>query len=125
MKYTSALLDFFKLKGIVAVALALMVGTIMSLSLPAYASPNQPETPAGEVQIAPQSDEDGDSELPWLFAVFAVTWAAFFGYTFVMSRRQRDMRREIDVLRKTLEEREREIVSAESETDAPGSPTEG
>ena len=43
---------------------------------------------------------------PGWFAVFAITWAAFFAYVFVMSRRQREMQREIDLLQKMLEERE-------------------
>jgi CcmD family protein len=57
--------------------------------------------------MAQQSDEmDGESELPWLFAVFAITWAAFFAYVFVMSRRQREMQREIDHLKRSLEGRD-------------------
>ena len=66
---------------------------------------------AGETEAKPgmpqQSDEmDGESELPWLFAVFAITWAAFFAYVFVMSRRQREMQREIDHLKRSLEDRD-------------------
>lgn len=37
--------------------------------------------------------------LPYVFAVYTVTWAAFFGYAFYMARRQRELRREIDELR--------------------------
>lgn len=48
----------------------------------------------------------GEAELPWLFAVYAITWAAFFGYVFVMSRRQREMRAEIAALKRALAERE-------------------
>ena len=57
---------------------------------------------------AAQADEDSDPEanLPYLFAVFFVTWVVFFGFVFVMSRRQREMRREIDVLRAALTEKE-------------------
>lgn len=47
----------------------------------------------------------GESELPWLFAVYAITWAAFFGYVFVMSRKQREMQREIDTLKRALDAR--------------------
>ncbi len=57
--------------------------------------------------VPQQSDElDGESELPWLFAVFIITWAAFFAYVFIMSRRQREMQREIEVLKRSLEDRE-------------------
>lgn len=47
-----------------------------------------------------------DPNLGYLFAVFAVTWAAFFGYVFFMSRRQREVRREIEALRMALAEKE-------------------
>jgi CcmD family protein len=44
--------------------------------------------------------------LPYLFAAYAVTWVGFFVYMFFMSRRQREMEREIEELRQELEERE-------------------
>ncbi|MDA1349509.1 MAG: CcmD family protein [Chloroflexi bacterium] len=64
---------------------------------------------------APQADDDlnGESELPWLFAVFFITWAAFFAYVFVMSRRQREMRREIDALSRALADRETSVPTTE------------
>lgn len=46
-----------------------------------------------------------EANLPFLFAVFAITWAAFFAYAFFMSRRERDLRREIEALRRELDER--------------------
>ena len=54
----------------------------------------------------PAQQQRGEAELPWLFAVYAITWAAFFGYVFVMSRRQREMRAEIAALKRALAERE-------------------
>lgn len=53
-----------------------------------------------------QQNLRGESELPWLFAVYIITWAAFFGYIFMLSRRQREMRREIDALKRALADRE-------------------
>ncbi len=44
--------------------------------------------------------------LPYLFAAYAVTWVAFFLYVFFMSRKQREMEREIRDLRNELAERE-------------------
>ena len=44
--------------------------------------------------------------LPYLFAAYAVTWVAFFVYMFFISRRQRELEREIDELRRELEARE-------------------
>lgn len=65
---------------------------------------------AGVVVVADDPPDQqqlrGESELPWLFAVYAITWAAFFGYVFVMSRRQREMRAEIAALKRALAERE-------------------
>lgn len=45
--------------------------------------------------------EQGDLErnLGFLFAVYLVTWAGFFAYIFIVSRRQSDLAREIDALR--------------------------
>ena len=45
-----------------------------------------------------------DQNLGFLFSVFIVTWAGFFGYVFLMSRRQREVRREIDTLKALGEE---------------------
>ncbi len=47
----------------------------------------------------------GEANLPFLFGVYTITWLAFFAYAFYMSRRQRDLRREIQELRRLLEER--------------------
>ena len=46
------------------------------------------------------------SNLPWLFAAFAVSWAVFFLYAFYMSRRQQEMQSQIRQLRRTLEQHE-------------------
>ena len=55
-----------------------------------------------------------EANLPFLFAAFFVTWAAFFGYAFVMSRRQREMKREIEALATVLAEKERQDNEAEA-----------
>ena len=52
------------------------------------------------------SHTEGEDFLPFLFAVFAVTWAAFFAYAFFMSRKQADLKREIEFLCQALEDRE-------------------
>ena len=46
------------------------------------------------------------SNLPFLFAAFAVSWAAFFAYAFFVTRRQQELQREIRKLRQGLEDRE-------------------
>ena len=55
------------------------------------------------VLAAPAAQEaPGESNLGFLFAGFAVVWIAFFAYVFYMSRRERELRREIDELRQQL-----------------------
>jgi CcmD family protein len=52
----------------------------------------------GLISMGVESLETGklsDSNVPFLFAVFSITWAAFFGYAFYIRRRQRDLEREI------------------------------
>ena len=51
-----------------------------------------------------QIGKEPEANLPFLYAVYTITWAAFFGYIFLLSRRQREMRREMEALRKALEE---------------------
>ena len=40
-----------------------------------------------------------ETNLGFLFAIYMVTWAAFFAYVFVMSRRQRDLHRQIEQMK--------------------------
>ena len=44
------------------------------------------------------------ANLPFLFAAFAVSWAAFFIYAFFVTRRQQELRREIGEMRRALEQ---------------------
>lgn len=46
--------------------------------------------------------------LPFLFAAFAVSWVAFFAYVFFVNRRQQEIQKEIEELRRSLEHREPE-----------------
>ena len=81
-----------------------------------YASDERPDATKPEILVSPQQQPGGESELPWLFAVYIITWGAFFGYAFMMSRRQREMRGEIEVLKRVLVERERQEAHAEQES---------
>lgn len=49
--------------------------------------------------MLPALGAEGEDFLPFLFAAFAVTWVAFFVYAFFISRKQADLRQEIEVLR--------------------------
>ena len=44
------------------------------------------------------------SNLPFLFAAFAVAWLVFFGYAFFVSRRRQELEREVQELQQSLEE---------------------
>jgi len=46
------------------------------------------------------------TNLPWLFAAFAVSWAVFFIYAIYVTRRQQEMQSQIRQLRRTLEQQE-------------------
>ena len=46
------------------------------------------------------------SNLLWLFAVLAVTWAGFFLYAFFVNRRQQELQSQIRALRRALERQE-------------------
>ena len=62
---------------------------------------------SGAEAISPaQQSGDPEANLPFLFAVFIITWAAFFVYVFYVSRKQREMQAEIEALKRALEERD-------------------
>ena len=122
MNCTIALRNGPCLRGVV---LALLLAGVMAISSGAtavHASDGGPETVSLGTPMLPQQQEseerEGESELPWLFAVFFITWAAFFAYVFVMSQRQREMRREIEALKRALAERERDMLHAEAEPES-------
>ena len=117
MNCTRALSKVLGLQGLALVLLVALVASISSGIPSAHASSLGPELSQPKTVVEPQTQEDedreGESELPWLFAVFAITWAAFFGYVFVMSRRQQEMQREIEALKRALAERERQKLGTE------------
>ena len=46
------------------------------------------------------------TNLPYLFAAFAVSWLVFFGYAFLMARRQQELERQVRALRPSGEGRQ-------------------
>ena len=48
------------------------------------------------------------SNLPFLFAAFAVSWVVLFGYLFYVNRRQHEIRKEITRLQRLLENNQEE-----------------
>ena len=116
MNCTRALSKVLGLRGLALVLMVALVASISSGIPSAHASSLGPELSQPETVVVPQQqEEESDSELPWLFAVFAITWAAFFGYVFVMSRRQQEMQREIEALKRAIAERERQKLGTEPE----------
>ena len=55
-----------------------------------------PLAPSSSVADGPQDN------LNFLFAVFFITWIAFFAYIFFLSKRLSEMKREIEELRKSM-----------------------
>tara|TARA_Y100000814_G_scaffold120209_2_gene86096 strand:+ start:1236 stop:1517 length:282 start_codon:yes stop_codon:yes gene_type:complete len=54
----------------------------------------------------PMTQNEGpESNLKFLFAVFFITWLAFFAYVFFLSRRLKSMKQEINDLRSHLGEK--------------------
>ena len=89
----------------VTTALLLVMLAASALTQSGYASAYEAASAVSADSTA-QQQARGEAELPWLFAVYIITWAAFFGYVFVMSRRQREMRAEIEALKRALAERD-------------------
>ena len=85
---------------IAAAALILLSATLAPAAAHAH---DQPPTFVLSLSKDAAQQQRGEAELPWLFAVYAITWAAFFAYVFIMSRRQREMQREIDTLKRALD----------------------
>ncbi len=92
-------------------ALAALALTLAALVAPPAAlssgAPDALDT-QGEVRMQAQEEGGGDPEanLPFLFAVFIITWALFFAYVVYMTLKRRAMEREIEVLRASIAERD-------------------
>ena len=52
-----------------------------------------------------QADSSPGANLPYLLGMYTVSWLAFFAYAFYITRRQRGLRRQIEDLRRSLDER--------------------
>ncbi len=59
------------------------------------------------VALEPAQQRPGESSLPYLFVVYLVTWLAFFAYAFYMMRKQQALQRDLDALRKLLDDKQR------------------
>ena len=78
-------------RGLRAIAVSLIV---LALTAPAALA-----APLGQ-------DAPGESNLGYLLAGTLLTWAGFFAYAIYIARKNRELRREVEELRRTLGERE-------------------
>ena len=61
---------------------------------------------ADSALVSESKQNDPEANLKYLFAVFFLVWALFFGYIFFLSRRLKEMRNEVAMLRKIISEKE-------------------
>lgn len=88
--------------GLALLAAVLLVA-LLTPGVPVHAEDSPPAQTQESDHPAAQ-DSEPEANLPYLFAVYIITWLAFFGYVFYMSRRQREMQREIEELKRTISE---------------------
>ena len=92
------------MKGIVLKPLiALLIVSAIFLSTAAIPAMAQQGISA---QTTTDSSSDPEANLPYLFAVYAITWVIFFVYLYYLSQRQRNLRMEVEELRQILAEKE-------------------
>ena len=88
-----------RLTAISASRTARALTTAVSLLVLALTAPAALAAPAAQ-------DAPGESNLGYLLAGTLLTWAGFFAYAVYLWRKNRDLRREVEDLRRTLGERE-------------------
>ena len=84
-------------------AMLAAVALILLASTAVYAQ----QDGAGESAAVAAEDSGPEANLPYLFAAYTLTWLGFFAYLYYVSQRQRSLRREVEMLREALEERDR------------------
>ena len=104
MSYIKAQVNWRFRLGVVFLAIFGVVTATLPYSTITYASADNPVAVYFEDTVMPQQQHeqgrDPEANLSYLFAVFFITWAVFFGYVFFISRRQIEMKREIEELKK-------------------------
>lgn len=96
MRFIKRLSDSRLSRSAIAASIAALGAVALSALAPA----------AAFAQAQAESARAPEANLPFLFAVYIITWAAFFGYAFYVSRRQREMQGEIEALKRALQDRE-------------------
>ena len=105
MRFTRDLHSYYRTR-ITALG-AIIVMAFLALSAIGVAGAYEGPIQAAAQGAAPAQEGSGpEANLPFLFAVYIVTWASFFAYVFYVSRRQRELQNEIRDLKRALEERD-------------------
>ena len=99
--------------AVVAIALAVTIALAAADLEASEDVPGQITAQGSGEPLQEKQDGDADENLPYLFAVYIITWAGFFAYVFVVSRRQREMQRELEALKQVLADREKRPADAQ------------
>lgn len=89
-------------RGSAAILAALLLVLIPATTV-VFASSDPVATAAA---LSAQENTNPNTNLGYLFAIYIITWAGFFAYIFIVSQRQRVLERQIDDLKKLLEEKQ-------------------
>ena len=92
------------LKRPLSIALALLALFVPAGAIAVASVGGSPDLAEVVTDIAAQENTNTETNLDFLFAIYMVTWAGFFAYIFIVSRRQGTMEREIKDLRRILED---------------------
>ena len=91
---------------LVAVAAVVMVGLLGPGTVLAFEGSELVPVEQGQhFQVEDNTSGDPEGNLPYLFAVFIITWGLFFGYVVYMTLKQRRMQAEIEALSVALHEK--------------------
>ncbi len=95
MPYIESLINYSFFKKIVAVLFVIFMFFITQDII--FSSDGAGDAANGQIII-----KESNSNLGYLFAVFFITWVAFFGYLFFLSKKQNNIIRDIKELENTI-----------------------
>jgi CcmD family protein len=81
-----------------------LLATLIPVGVIALASGAGPS--ATQAAAVAHENTNENTNLGYLFAIYIITWAGFFAYVFVMTRRQKTMENEVAALRALLDDQE-------------------
>lgn len=93
----------------IALGAAAVIAALLLVLVPAGQAAFASSDPVAAVTAALSAQENNtnpNTNLGYLFAVYIITWAGFFAYIFIVSRRQRALERQVDDLKKLLGEKQ-------------------